>query len=176
MQASAAYSYENMFRQVIEELGKRSAISRIENLPFAIVVDEADHVIGSGALIETLRDISDLIEVPIILVGMRQIRERLARFPQVASRIEGGAHIRFEPLTRADTQALIDARCEVEVAEPLADVLHQKSGGFAREILTGLSSIERVGARLDHPVDLADMEGIVLLTERSTGHQFTVRN
>lgn len=176
VQTGHQHSYEKMYRQVIEELGKRSAIAQVEERPFAVIVDEADHVIGSSALIETLRDISDMIEIPILLIGMRQIKERLGRFPQVASRVEGGAHVRFKPLTEADTRALIAARCDCEVADDLADLLHRKAGGFAREVLAGLSSIERVGRRLDHPVGVADMEGQVLLTERATGHQFVVRS
>lgn len=175
MQASAQNSYEKMFRQVIEELGKRAAIARMERKPFAIVVDEADYVVGSGALIETLRDISDLIEIPIILVGMRRIKERLSHFPQVASRIEGGAHVRFQPLSEKDTRALVGGLCSCDVDEDLLIFLHQKAGGYAREVLAGLSSIERVGRRLDRPVTLSDMDGQVLLTERSTGHQIVVR-
>lgn len=175
MQAGPERSHEARFRQIIEELGKRAAIANAEGRPFAVIVDEADHVVGSSGLIETLRDISDLIEVPIILIGMKRIKQRLSLFPQVASRIEGGAHIEFTPLTFEDTKALINGRCECEVDPDLAALVHEKSEGFAREVLSGLTSIERVGRRLGRAVKISDMEGHVLMTPRSTGHQFMVR-
>ncbi len=175
VQAPHQHSQEKMFRSVIEEIGKRAAIARAESRPYAMMVDEADFVVGSSALVETLRDISDLIEVPMILVGMRRINDRLKYFPQVASRIEGGAHVEFQPLTHDDTRKLVTGLSSVEVTDDLIDLVHQKAGGFAREVMTGISAIERVGRRTGRAVGIADMEGQVLLTERDTGHQFVVR-
>lgn len=173
VQTAPAHSYEKIFGQVIETMGKRSAIAMTEERPFAIIVDEADHVVTSSALMETLRDISDLVEVPILLIGMGRIAAGIKRFPQIASRAE--AHVEFRPLTAEDTRQLVEGRGEIAVDEELIALLHDKAGGYAREVLTGLASIERVGKRLDRPVTIADMAGQVLLVERSTGHAYTVR-
>jgi hypothetical protein len=173
VQVAPAHSYERIFQQIVAELGKRSAIAQVEERPFAIIVDEADHVVGSSALMETLRDISDLIEVPILLIGMGRIQAGIKRFPQIASRAE--AHVEFKPLTLADTRLLVEQRGDVQLDADLLALLHDKAGGYAREVLTGLASIERVGRRLDRPVTIADMAGQILLVERATGHAFTVR-
>ncbi|SFM35668.1 AAA domain-containing protein [Pleomorphomonas diazotrophica] len=173
VQTAPAHSYEKIFQQVIEAMGKRSAIAAVEDKPFAIIVDEADHVVGSSALMETLRDISDLVEVPILLIGMGRISAGIKRFPQIASRAE--SHVEFKPLTLSDTRALVEQRCEVPIDGDLLQLLHDKAEGYAREVLTGLAAIERTGKRLDHPVTVADMAGQELLVQRSTGHAFTVR-
>lgn len=174
MQTSPAYSYEKIFQQVIQEVGKRSAVAMMEERPFAIIVDEADHVVTSSALMETLRDISDLVEVPIILIGMGKIAAGIKRFPQIARRA-GESHVEFHALTLDDTKALAKARCEVPVSEELLALLHDKAEGFAGEVMTGLAAIERVGRRLDRPVEISDMNGLKLLTQRSTGHAVIVR-
>lgn len=171
--AAPAHSYERIFSQAIEQLGRRSAIARMEERPFAVIVDEADHVVGSSALMETLRDIADMVEVPMLLIGMGKIHAGIKRFPQIASRAE--VHVEFQPLTFDDTRRLAMRRADVEIADDLLDFLHLKAGGYAREVLTGISSIERVGRRLGRPVTIEDMAGAVLLTERATGHQVVVR-
>ncbi|MBB4302319.1 hypothetical protein GGD81_001346 [Rhodobium orientis] len=173
VQTVPAHSYAKIFGQVIEALGKRAAIAAAERRPFAIIVDEADHVVGSAALMETLRDISDMIEVPVLLIGMGRIKSGIKRFPQIASRAE--AHVEFRPLTFDDTRRLVEVRGEVAVDEGLLKLLHDSAEGFAREVLTGLAAIERVGKRLDRAVTVDDMDGQALLAKRSTGHAVTVR-
>lgn len=174
MQTAPAYSYEKIFQQIIQEVGKRAAVALAEERPFAIIVDEADHVVGSSALMETLRDISDLVEVPILLIGMGKIAAGIKRFPQIARRA-GEAHVEFHALTLADTAAMAAARCEVAIAPDLLALLHDKAEGFAGEVMTGLAAIERTGRRLDRPVEVSDMLGLKLLTQRSTGHEIIVR-
>lgn len=174
MQTAPSHSYEKIFQQVIQETGKRSAIAMVEERPFGIIVDEADHVVGSSALMETLRDISDLVEVPILLIGMGRIAAGIKRFPQIARRA-GESHVEFHALTQDDTAALAKTRCEVEIASDLLELLHTKAEGYAGEVMTGLAAIERVGRRLDRPVAVADMTGLKLLTQRSTGHEVVVR-
>ena len=130
-------------------------------------------MVTSSALMETLRDISDMVEVPMLLIGMGKIHAGIKRFPQIASRAE--VHVEFNPLSIDDTRHLVQRRSEVEIDPELLRFLHDKAAGYAREVLTGISAIERVGRRLGRPVTMADMVGTVLLTERATGHQVVVR-
>jgi hypothetical protein len=174
MQTTPGSSHEVLFQQIIQELGKRSAIARLAERPFAMIIDEADHIIGSSALIETLRDFTDLIEVPILLIGMGKIGAGIQRYPQVASRANGN-FVEFKALTPADTRLLVEQCCEVEVDDDLVQVLHRHAEGYAREVMTGLAAIERVGRRLDRPVRISDMVGQLLLTQRSTGTDIILR-
>lgn len=173
VQVSPARSYKEIFRQIVQEMSKRNAVAMMEERPFAIIVDEVDLIIGSTLLIEELRSISDLIEVPILLIGMGKIKDGIKRFPQVHSRAE--ATVEFLPLTIEDTRAIAERRCEVPLDPALLALLHEKAGGYAREVMTGLASIERIGRRLDRPVTIADMVGQELLKIRSTGASYVVR-
>ncbi|WP_238121988.1 MULTISPECIES: AAA family ATPase [unclassified Xanthobacter] len=166
-------TFKEMYRQAVRVLAGRSESARAAGVPYAIVIDEADHIVSSQKMMETLRDITDQVEVPVILVGMGRLNKALTRYKQISSRVS--AEVSFTALTQEDTRRLIAARCESEVADDLAAHLHKTSNGFAREVLEGIGSIERVGRRLGRMVTLADMEGQVLLTDRVTGKSVTVR-
>jgi DNA transposition AAA+ family ATPase len=167
------HGFEKMYRQTVRGLGDRAAAARHNGETFAIIIDEADHIVRSERIMETIRDLTDPIETPIILVGMGKINSALTRFPQIASRVS--AHAKFEALTLEDTRALISGRAEVEVAPDLTSYLHAMSKGFAREVLEGIGAIERTGRRLGRPVELKDMEGQTLLNDRGAGKPIIVR-
>lgn len=174
MQTSPGASHEVLFQQIIQELGKRSAIARLAERPFALIIDEADHIIGSSTLIEMLRDFTDLIEVPIILIGMGKIAAGIKRYDQVASRASGH-FVEFQPLSLTDTRTLVQHCSDVEVDDDLVQLLHRHAEGYAREVIEGLGAIERAGKRLDRPVTISDMAGQTLLTVRSTGTNLVLR-
>ena len=94
-------------------------------------------------------------------------------YKQISSRIS--AKVSFHALTLDDTRKLVGGRADVEVADDLVQHLHKAAGGYAREIVEGIGSIERVGRRLGRAVTLADMDGQVLLQDRATGKAMTVR-
>lgn len=167
------HGFEKNFGQAVRALTGRMDHARQTACPFAIIIDEVDYVARNSKVLETLRDLSDLIEVPVILVGMARIKSALVRFPQVASRV--AQYVSFVPLAAADTAALVAGRCECEVDPALVDLLHAHAKGRAREVLEGIASIERHGARLGRPVTIADMAGQALLNDRATGRPIVVR-
>lgn len=81
------HSIERKYETILRELGSRQSAAMMARRPFGLVIDEADHISSSSALLETIRDISDMLELPVILVGMGRINDNLARFPQVSSRV-----------------------------------------------------------------------------------------
>lgn len=169
-----AHSFEVRYRQALQRLGQAAAEAQREKRSFAVVIDEADHIARSGRLLETLRDLSDMLEVPFVLVGMGRIRHLLTRHPQVASRV--GQAIEFHPLSLDDTDALVRGLAEVEVEPALVEYLHRVSRGFAREVKEGIAAIERFGRRNAGagPVTLAAMAGQTLLIDRATGKDLKV--
>ena len=168
--------HEARFRALVEILERMRETADANGKQLAIVVDEADHVSRKASLIDTMRDISDLCAVPIILVGMGKIRDNLTKFPQTASRIS--RYIRFEPADLAGVRQFLDAKCEVAVANDLAAFVHRATGGFNREILEAIKSIERFGFRNPPQggdgLTVRDMAGQHLINDRKSGQPIMV--
>lgn len=166
------HSFEKMYKQALQALGAKADAARLANRPFGVVVDEADHITRSPRILETIRDLSDALEIPFILVGMGRIRHNLARFPQVASRV--AAYVEFKDGQLQDTENLIGALCAVTVKPDLVRFTHEASRGRYREIKEAIGAIERHAKRMGGDpaaleVGLADMAGLVLFNDRSTG-------
>ena len=175
--AAAPHAFERQFRMALELLADRQGEAVLAGRPFGLVVDEADHVSRNARIMETLRDLSDTLELPVILVGMGRVRDALVRFPQVASRI--GQYVRFEPADERDVRMLLDGLCEVPVADDLAAFVGKVTRGYTREIKEAIAHIERFGLR-NPPADaergltLAEMAGQVIVNDRKSGQPVRV--
>jgi DNA transposition AAA+ family ATPase len=168
-----AHSFERMFKQSIDGLLSRTTTAARDQSTFALVIDEADHICRRSEILETVRDISDLLEVPVVLVGMGRLRHALTRYPQVASRV--ARYVEFQTATLADVQALVAGLCEVPVADDLIAFLAKHADGKAREIKEGIAAIERHGLRNKGTVTLKAMVGQTLLNDRKSGQPILVR-
>lgn len=170
------HGHENRFRACIEALSDRYQASQTARQQFAIIIDEADHVSGRSALVDTIRDFTDLTEVPFVLVGMGRIRDNLTKHPQTASRIS--RYVRFEPADIDDVRMFLAEKCDVPVAPDLAAFVAQATRGFNREILEAVVSIERFGRR-NTPAEpegltLREMAGQHLTNDRKSGQPILV--
>ncbi len=171
-----AYSFERMFKQALDLLGQRAADAERDGRVFAVVIDEVDYISRSSKLLETIRDLSDFLEIPFILVGMDVIRHTLAaRFPQIASRI--GQYIDFTPLSFEDTTLMIEKLCDVAVEDKLVKFTHNVTGGFVREIKEAIASIDRFAKRNPSikEVTFDMMEGQPLMNDRKNSKPIIVR-
>lgn len=167
-----AHAFKRKFSQAIEQLSHMAIQAERESSQFAIVIDECDHIASSGRMLETLRDISDLTEVPMIFVGMGKVRANFARFPQVARRIS--QHVEFARASERDIKALADGLCEVAIAPDLLDLLLNRSGGFFSEIVEGLSQIERFAQLNRVEATLEALQGQTLFNDRRTNKPIQV--
>ena len=113
-----------------------------------IIVDEADRL--SMNSLEQLRSIFDKSGLGMVLIGMPGIEKRVARYPQLFSRI-GFVH-EFRPLSDADIQVLLEERwAPVGIHLPLlppdpeviAAVIRLTRGNF-RLLVRLLTQMERV--------------------------------
>ncbi len=169
------HSFEKKFDLALRTLVQRQANAIKLGKTFALILDEADHVSGNARIMETVRDLSDMIEMPVILVGMGKIRNNLTRFPQIASRIS--QYVKFERATLDDVSKFFEARCEIPVAPDLIGFVHQVTNGMNREIIEAMAFVERYGKRNlgDREfLRLADMAGQHIVNDRSTGDAIIV--
>ncbi|EJG1589867.1 AAA family ATPase [Vibrio sp. Vb0877] len=150
VRALALWNASSMLRAIAEELdldtkGTRTAlevrvIEKLAETQRPLFVDEADHIVGNEQMMETLRDIHDLSTVPVIMVGMGQMRKKVARYAQLENRIMHW--IEFAPCDREDAVTMAKGMCEVEVEEDLLHELIDMTRGEIRRLVVGLAQIE----------------------------------
>jgi DNA transposition AAA+ family ATPase len=129
---AARGSCAQMMRDIIEALA-------LSNRP--LFVDEADYVIDSKRMCESLRDIHDMATVPVVLVGMGGIDQRLSHRKQLTGRVMQDVH--FEPLDLEDAELLARELCDVDVKHDLVAQLHKDARGSTRLVVVGLARIEQ---------------------------------
>ncbi|XHE13648.1 AAA family ATPase [Agrobacterium deltaense] len=169
------HSIEKKYETILRELGSRQTSAQMAHRTFGIVIDEADHISSKDDMLETVRDISDMLELPVILVGMGKVNDNISRFPQISSRVS--QRVKFEKASRDDVQMLIDQKCEVKVAGCLVDFVLKVSQGYNREVLEAIANIERFGMRADpgpQGITVADMRGQTILNDRDTNKPILV--
>lgn len=162
------HKFETNFKTALAELGARLSSADLAKRDFGIVIDEADHISRNREMIDTLRDLSDQLEIPILLVGMGKIRDNLSRFPQIASRVQ--YYVRFEQASEKDVRRFVDSLCEVPVDDSVVRFIHKATAGHNREIKEAIANIERFG-RCNPPAEgerltLSDLTGQMIVNDR----------
>lgn len=158
---------EQLFAQVIGALMKRGGPP--------LIVDEIEHCLRDAKVIEQVRDVTDLVECPVVFVGMESVPQKLNRLPQIVSRI--AATVTFGPATEACVRAVVDTVCEVKVGDDLVAEIHRQSAGRLREILNAIAVVEALGKRAGGgKVSLADIgAGVSLVNEQLLRRERTTR-
>lgn len=105
-----------------------------------LFIDEADYLFNNLKMLEAARDIHDLTNLPVWLIGIDGVEKKLANRKKVAGRIS--QWVEFQPCEINDTRLLAKELCEIEVHEDLLVKLHDISNGSIRLITVGLSRIE----------------------------------
>jgi DNA transposition AAA+ family ATPase len=166
--AKAPTAYEALKREVLARLGECAQSFLAAGDELAVVVDEADHIAGKDTL-EALRDLSDTLEMPIILVGMGDLQGRIKKIPHIASRV--GQWARLSPAAPAEAAKDFKSLCRRPVDDDLALWVAAASRGLMREMMEAAAAVERAGARLpaDTPVTLAAMAGQAIMPNRQAG-------
>ena len=112
-----------------------------------IVIDEVEHALrDSAACLEQLRDISDLSEILVVLIGMEQAKARIARHMQMASRI--GYVCEFQPASVTDVRRACDELAEIAISDGVVAAIHAQAGGRMRLAMNAIARVEAVGRGL----------------------------
>lgn len=150
--ALALWSPSAMLGALLRETGRgarNSCVQMMNDLIEALAlsgrpvfIDEADYLVQSRRMTETLRDLHDMACVPVVLIGMAGIDQRLSSCKQLTGRIQ--QEVRFAPLDAEDTQLLARELCDVTIQPDLQAEIKQKTAGSARLIVVALARIEQV--------------------------------
>ncbi|MGB0747149.1 MAG: AAA family ATPase [Magnetospiraceae bacterium] len=137
-EVAPAHSCEKLFYQAMDHLSKS---------PQPIVVDEVENVLKGDRLetLEMVRDISDMTEAPVILVGREYVWGRLSRHKHFRTRISARAD--FSPLSLEDVTKCFGELSEVPVDEEVIADVHKASEGHIREVVNAIANAERIGKR-----------------------------
>lgn len=152
VRAMATWTPASMLQAILRELGRAPRGScaammedSIEALAISgrpLYIDEADYLVDTKRMTESLRDIHDMATTPVILVGMGGIDQRLSHRKQLTGRVM--QDVRFEPLDMDDAGLLASELSDIELAPDLVEHLHREACGSTRLVCVGLARIEQV--------------------------------
>ena len=106
-----------------------------------LFVDECDHLFSTPKLLETLRDIHDISDMPVVMIGHSGIERKMVHRKQLYSRISHWCE--FLPLDLEDTGVMARTLSTVRLDEELLEYLHQQCNGNARLMMVAMSRIEQ---------------------------------
>lgn len=112
-----------------------------------LIIDEADYLADQMEMLDTVRDIYDLLGNPIVLVGMETFTAKVQH--QSAGRFARRITqwVEFKAVDFQDTRTIAETCCEVAVADDLLRHLQSAADGNVGRIVTGLSKIEASAKR-----------------------------
>jgi hypothetical protein len=129
------YLTDTLFNQIVEQLIER---------PRVIIIDEVDYLVRGGA-VEVLRDINDMTNTPIIMMGMENVDKKLKQFRHLYDRFT--AVVRFELFDKEEIASLAENICSAKLAPCAIDYITQAGGGKLRLTTTWFSRAEQLAAR-----------------------------
>ena len=125
------YRFSDLFGQVITKLIKE---------PKTIIVDEIDYLSIDTRAIETLRDIHDKTNIPIVLIGMSKSNRKLMMYKHLFDRVS--EILKYEPFDKTDISKIIDELSEIEMTECAKELIYNKTNRF-RQIVKLINKAEQ---------------------------------
>jgi len=139
-----------LLEEIVKELGEiprfftadifRQCVNALKSKPQMIIVDEIDYLLANFRTIESLRDLHDETDVPIILVGMDLAKHKLKKHNHLLDRISEIYH--FEEFEFADVKQIVNELSEVKITDGAARLIHNKYKRF-RQIVRTIDTLEK---------------------------------
>ncbi len=130
---------DELFAQALGLLGRD---------PRPVIIDEVEHCLHDIKVLETFRDLSDLCECPVVIVGMEAVKTKIQRYEQISSRIT--QVVDFLPATLEDVRVMAETLTDLRYADDLIAKIHAESEGRYRLIMDALAEVERYARRNGH--------------------------
>lgn len=140
-----------LLEEIAKELGEiprfytadifRQCVNALKSKPQLIIVDEIDYLLADFRAIESLRDLNDETDVPIILVGMNLAKHKLKKHNHLLDRVSEIYH--FEEFDFLDVKQIVNELSEVEITDCAVKTIHSKHKRF-RQIVRTIDSLEKI--------------------------------
>lgn len=114
-------------------------ISKLSQKPKIIFVDEIDYLMNNYKSVETLRDIHDQTDCPIVFVGMGLAHRKLERYKHLYDRFS--EIVKFETFGVNDIGQIIGQLSEVTFTPDSIEYIHKKYNRF-RQIVQLINQME----------------------------------
>jgi len=116
-------------------------VKKLKESPQVIIIDEIDYLINDKRSIETLRDIHDETNCPIVFVGMGLAHKKIERFKHLFDRFS--EIVKFETFSKLDLKEIIEQLSEIPVTIDAIEIIHKKYNRF-RQIVQLINQLEIV--------------------------------
>lgn len=114
-------------------------VKKLKQKPQLIFIDEIDYLMNNYKTIETLRDIHDETDCPVIFVGMGLAHRKLERYKHLFDRFS--EIIKFETFGVNDIAQIINQLSEVKYTPDSIEYIHKKYNRF-RQIVQLINQLE----------------------------------
>lgn len=137
--------------ELAEELGEvpysktsdlfKQCVNQLLINPRIILIDEIDYLVGDKRTIETIRDIHDKTNVPIVLLGMNKADKKLMRYRHVYDRLS--EILRFESFTLSEVKNIASQLAEIDILEDALKIMHSSANRF-RQFVNLINKAEKI--------------------------------
>lgn len=114
-------------------------VKKLKKNPQIIFIDEIDYLMNNYKSIETLRDIHDETDCPIIFVGMGLTHRKLERYKHLYDRFS--EIVKFETFGLNDIGQIINQLSEIPFTPDAVEYIHTKYNSF-RQIVQLINQME----------------------------------
>lgn len=114
-------------------------VKKLKKNPQIIFIDEIDYLMNNYKTVETLRDIHDKTECPIVFVGMSLVHKKLERYKHLYDRFS--EIVKFESFGVADLKQIFDGLSEIPFTTESIEYIHSKYNRF-RQIVQLINQLE----------------------------------
>lgn len=156
-----------LLEEIVAELGEapmnrtsdlfRQCVTQLLDKPRTLLIDEVDYLAYDARVLETLRDIHDTTNTPVVFIGMSGAEKKLQRYKHLYDRFS--EIVPFKPLTEADITSVAEQLCEVKLTKDAISFIHGASNRF-RQVVVWLYKAEAL-ARTNNKAEITgqDLQG-----------------
>lgn len=154
---------KNLLAHIVEELGEEphgqtgklfnTAVEQLTRQRRTLIYDEADYIVQKG-FVEVIRDLNDIANAPMILVGMDKLEQTLNRYKHLYDRIR--SVVRFNTFDVAEIERLAKEMCHAPLEKDAIEYIHKAGGGKFRLTIDLFDLADRIHKNSNIKIITAD--------------------